>query len=287
MKIVFAQFKKDMRCQRTPLILWVICLASGLVPFLLTKGLEHTLGSQFDAHQLSDTQKVVGVMSYIAILMACTTAAGFGFFLLAPILVTRVVHDDPLMGTTAFWQTRPIPRPQLMLAKALFIGVLLTPLLVGMAAGGGQVGQDKFWPAMTAWIAAVAALAAITPGMGAWFGYGAAFLFGKLIFSAIINALWNNYHGPSALFSDETLRPLISTGKLLHLNASDFFHLCYLVGFCGVFVHQYLTLRTRRSLLLFIAVLVTVGVLQMISGPGADSSPGAVIQFNSNVQTTH
>ncbi len=286
MKIVLAQLKKDMRCQRTTLILWVICLALGVVPFLLTKGLEHTLGSDFDAHQLSDTQKVVGVMSYIAILMACTTAAGFGFFLLLPILVTRVVHDDPLMGTTAFWQTRPIPRPRLMLAKVLFIGVLLTPLLVGMANGGGQVGQDKFWPAMTAWIAAVAALAAITPGTGAWFGYGAAFLFGKLIFSGIINALWNHYHGPSPLLSEEALQPLISTGKFLHLNASDLFHLCYLVGFCGVFIHQYLTLRTRRSLLLFIAVLLMVALLQMFSGPAAGGS-GPVIEFNSNVRTTH
>jgi hypothetical protein len=286
MKIALAQLKKDIRCQRTPLILWIICLVLGLVPLAIT-WVVNKPGTESALLNLSDTQKVVGIMSYVAILMGCITAAGFGMFLLLPILVTRVVHDDPLMGTSAFWRTRPIPRPQLMLAKALFIGVLLSPLLVGMSTGGGQVGQDRFWPAMTAWIAAVAALAAITPGMGAWFGYGAAFLFGKLIFSGIIDALWNHYHGPEALFSDEALHPLIATGKFLHLNASDFFHLCYLAGFVGVFIHQYLTLRTRRSLLLFIAVLVTVGVLQMISGPGADSSPGAVIQFNSNVQTTH
>jgi hypothetical protein len=227
---------------------------------------------------------IVGVLSYIAILMACITAAGFGMFLLLPIIVTRVVHDDPLMGTTAFWQTRPIPRPQLMLAKVVFIAVLIMPLLIGMA-NGAKSDQGQFWLAMTAWIAAVAAVAAITPSTAAWFGYGAAFLFGKLIFSAIINAVWNHYHGPSPLFSDDAIQPLISTGKFLHLSTSDFFNLCYLVGFAAVFVHQYLTLRTRRSLLLFILVLVAVAGLQMINGPSPDSS-GPVIQFNSNIHTS-
>jgi hypothetical protein len=284
MKIVLAQLKKDIRCQRTALILWVICLVLGLVPFLLTKGLEHTLGSDFDAHHLSDTQKVVGIMSYVAIFMACTTAAGFGMFLLMPILITRVVHDDPLMGTTSFWQTRPIPRPQLMLAKALFIGVLLIPLLaVSVQSGSG--GNAQFWPGILALIAALAAIAAITPSTGAWFGYSAAFLFGKLVFSAIINALWNHYHGPTPLFSAETLHPLAETGKLLHLDGSDFFSLCYLVGFVGVFIHQYLTLRTRRSLLLFIAVLLAVALAQMFSGPAAGDSH-SVIEFHSNVRTT-
>lgn len=284
MKIVLAQLKKDLRCQRTPLILWIVCLVLGAVPYLLVSVLEHAHLNDPDKLHLSQTQMVVGLMSYVAIFMACITAAGFGMVLLLPILITRVVHDDPLMGTTAFWQTRPIPRPHLMLAKALFIGVLITPLLVAMSANG-KVGQDQFWPAMAGWIAAVAALAAITPGTGAWFGYGAALLFGKLIFSAIINAVWKHYHGPDALFSDETLSPLIATGKLLHLGTSDFFHLFYLAGFSAVFVHQYLTLRTKRSLALFIAVLIAVGVLQMICGPSDDNS-GSVIQFNSTFHKT-
>ncbi|HSI13528.1 MAG TPA: hypothetical protein VK961_15900 [Chthoniobacter sp.] len=283
MKIVLAQLVKDIRCQRTPLILWIVCLGLAVVPYALTVALKHADQSGLNPSHLSETQVLVGVVSYIAILMACITAAGFGMVLLLPIIVTRVVHDDPLMGTTAFWQTRPIPRPQLMLAKALFIGVLITPLMVAMS-NGGKIGDDKFWPAIAGFIAAVAAVAAVTPGTTAWFGYAAALLFGKLIFSGIIDALWSHYHGPGALFSDDALHPLIETGQFLHLNGADFLHLCYFVGFSLVFVHQYLTLRTRRSLLLFILTLGTVGVLQMISGPTPGDSH-AVIQFNSSSST--
>lgn len=284
MNIVLAQLKKDARCQRRPLILWVICLALGALPYAIAATLSHSHGKNLDILHLSDAQKIVGVVSMIAIFMMCVTAAMFGMFLLLPILVTRVVHEDPLMGTTAFWQTRPIPRPKLLLAKALFIGVLLVPLMLALA-NGGKVDQDQFWPAMMAWIAAVAAIAAITPGTAAWFGYGLSFLFGKLVFSGIINQLWSHYHGPSPLFPDETLSPLIAAGRFLHFNASDFFHLCYLVGFSAVFIHQYLTLRTKRSLALFIATLVAVGVLQMLAGPSTDNS-NSVIRIDSSTSQT-
>jgi len=280
MKIVFAQLKKDMRCQRGALILWVICLVLGALPYLAATALGHSMEKSLDMLNLSEGQRLAGAVSMVAIFITCVMAAMFGMFLLLPILVTQVVHEDPLMGTTAFWQTRPIPRSKMLLAKALFIGVLLLPLMLAMAKGG-KIGDDQFWPAMAAWIAAVAALASITPGTGAWFGYGLAFLFGKQIFSGTINQIWNHYHGPSALFSDETLRPLIAVGSLLHFNASDFYHLCYLLGFAVVFIHQYLTLRTKRSLALFIAVLAAVGVLQMSAGPSPDNS-NSVIRINSS-----
>jgi hypothetical protein len=284
MNIVIAQLKKDIRCQRGTLILWVVCLLLGGLPYAIGTVLKHGHGKPLESLNLTDSQMFVGAISFVAISMMCIMAAGFGMFLLLPILVTRIVHEDPLMGTTAFWQTRPIPRPKLLLAKALFICVLLLPLMLAMARGG-KIGEDQFWPAMAGWIAAVAAIASITPGTAAWFGYGLSFLFGKLVFSGIINRLWEHYHGSSQLFSEETLSPLIAAGKFLHLNASDFFHLCYLAGFAIVFIHQYLTLRRKRSLALFIVTLVIVGVLQMVAGPSAaDTDP--VIRINSSSSST-
>jgi hypothetical protein len=279
MNIILAQLKKDVRCQRRPLILWAICLLLGGVPYAIAAALSHAQGKSLDLLQLSETQKIAAAISYVAIILGCIMAAGFGMFLLLPILVTRAVHEDPLMGTTAFWRTRPIPRRQFLLAKALFIAILLLPLLLAMAYGAKVEG--KFWLGMTAWIAAVAAVASITPGASAWFGYGLSFLFGKLVFSGIINALWNHYHGPEAFFSDETLRSLASAGEHLHLNTSDFFHVCYLAGFAAVFIHQYLTLRTKRSVAIFIAVLVAVALLQMLAGPAAGGS-GPVIQVQTH-----
>ena len=284
MKIVLAQLKKDMRCQRGALILWVICLVLGALPYIGTTILNHSMEKSLDVLNLSEGQKLAGAVSMVAIFITCVMAALFGMFLLMPILVTQVVHEDPLMGTTAFWRTRPIPRSKLLLAKALFIGVLLLPLMAAMARGG-KIGDDQFWPAMAAWIAAVAALASITPSTGAWFGYGLAFFFGKQIYSGIINQIWSHYHGPSPFFTDETLRPLATLGSFLHFNASDFYHLCYLVGFAVVFIHQYLTLRTKRSVALFIAVLAAVGVLQMLAGPSPDNS-NSVIRINSSSSQT-
>jgi hypothetical protein len=55
--------------------------------------------------------------------------------------------------------------------------------------------------------------------------------------------------------------------QVLHLNAPDFFHLCYFAGFSVVFIHQYLTLQTRRSLAILIAIIVVASLLHVLVGP--------------------
>jgi hypothetical protein len=208
--------------------------------------------------------------------MACLMVAAFGMFLLVPILVIRVVHEDILMGTTAFWLTRPVPRPQLLFAKVLYISILLLPLvLFGHAA---RVGDDHFWLAEMAWIAAVAALASMTPGVQAFLGRGLALLFGKIVFSAIIDRLWNNYHRPDSTFLDGPMQWFSSVG----LTTGDVVHVFYLAGFSAVLVHQYLTLRKGRSLAIFIATLVIVALLQMMTNPAHDGSGGQTFEFKSS-----
>ena len=57
------------------------------------------------------------------------------------LLVSRVVHEDPLPGTTQDWLTRPIPRAQLMIAKLITVKlggvapILVADLVMGFAAG--------------------------------------------------------------------------------------------------------------------------------------------------------
>jgi hypothetical protein len=281
MNIVLAQLKKDAQCQRSPLILWVICLVLGLIPFAILAVLSHYHNSQLQFANLSDMQKITGVLSFVAIFTLCMLAAGFGMFLLLPVLVIRIVHEDTLIGTTAFWLTRPVPRQKLLLAKALFIAVLLLPLVLA-GENSAHGGEGHFWPGETAWIAALAALAAITPGVQGLLGYGLALLFGKIIFSGIIDRLWNHYHGTDSVFSDGVLHFFSSTGHLFHLNAADFIHLCYLAGFAAVFIHQYLTLRTRKSLAIFVTTLVAVALLQMLAPPQPDTSTGPSLQINTS-----
>jgi len=243
MNIVLAQFKKDIQCQRQSLILWGICLALGVIPIAIIATLSRLQHTHLEHYSFSDTQKIVGVLSFVAVFTMCMFLAGFGMFLLLPVLVIRIVHEDTLMGTTAFWLTRPIPRLELLLAKILFIAVLLLPLI--LAAGYDvRVGEGQFWPAEIAWIAAVAALASITPGVQGLLGCGAALLFGKIVFSGIIDMLWRHYHGADSVFSDGMIQQFSSAGRILHLSTSDIFHLCYLVHrFIKTFTDQ----TARRS----------------------------------------
>jgi hypothetical protein len=50
----------------------------------------------------------------------------------AALIVSLVIHEDPLVDARAFWLTRPIPRGQLFLAK--LIGIALTILAPALAA---------------------------------------------------------------------------------------------------------------------------------------------------------
>jgi hypothetical protein len=173
----------------------------------------------------------------------------------------------------------------MLLAKTLIIAVLLLPVIFGMQINMGE-GGGQFWLAEIAWISAVAALASITPGVQAFLGYGAALLFGKVIASGIINQLWSRYFNADSAFSQWMSEHLSSAGQMLHLTTGDFFHLSYLFGFSAVFIHQYLTLRTRKSLWIFIATLVVVALLQMLASPFADSSSSAVFHIETHSSHT-
>lgn len=56
--------------------------------------------------------------------------------LLTALIVVRLVQDEPLVGLTAFWLTRPYDRGALMRAKLLFaiVVLVLLPLLADLAA---------------------------------------------------------------------------------------------------------------------------------------------------------
>jgi hypothetical protein len=261
MNIVLAQLKKDIQCQRRPLILWGICLGTGLIPLMFLNVFTH-----FHAPDISNAKVMMGILSLGGLALACVLAAGFGLFLLVPVLVIRIVHEDVLMGTTAFWLTRPIPRKKLLAAKALLIAVLPLPLVL-LGGTDARFGTSHFWTAEFAWVAAFAAISSITSGVREFLTYGLALLFGKAVFAGILDKVWSRFHGSSSVFSNGAPHPFSVVAQVLHLNAPDFFHLCYFAGFSVVFIHQYLTLQTRRSLAILIAIIVVASLLHVLVGP--------------------
>jgi len=261
MNIILAQLKKDLQCQRRPLILWGLCLGLALIPFTLLNMFTH-----FHPANIADAHAMLGILSIVGLAMSCLFAAGFGLFLLVPLLVVRIVHEDPLMGTTAFWLTRPVPREKLLAAKTLLIAMLPLPLLLASGTGA-RFNTGHFWASELAWIAACAGIASLTLGLLEFIGWGLGLLFGKAVFAGILEKLWLNFHGEGSFLSAGTADQLSTIAQTLHLNATDFFHLCYFAGFSLVFVHQYLTLQRRRSLAILIVTIVVVSLVQTALGP--------------------
>lgn len=58
-----------------------------------------------------------------------------GLYLIIMVIVVRLIQEDSLVGTSAFWMTRPISRKSLLLAKGLFVFLflVLVPVAVDFA----------------------------------------------------------------------------------------------------------------------------------------------------------
>jgi hypothetical protein len=266
--IILAQLRKDIQCQRGLLIAWAICAGTSVLPaafIYLFPLLNHF------PHANAGTV-MVGVLTVGGIAMASAFSVGFGMLLLLPLLVIRIVHEDVLMGTTAFWLTRPLPREKLLGAKALLISALLVPLILLAGIMNASLGAGHFWIAELAWIAAFAAIASITSGARDFMIYAVALLFGKGVFAGILEKLWSYLHGGNISLVYGGIRQLPTFAREFHLTASDFYHLAYFGGFTAVFIHQYLTIKTKNSVAILIAVIVVVSLLQMLGGMPANSS---------------
>jgi len=99
LKTVVKVFEKDLRILKIPICFWLCLLVFNFI--------------------LQDTSsgRKVGVEEALGVLLAYV----FGF-----VLTGAVVGQDPLVGTKAFWKTKPISGWELLAAKALFVGLLIT-----------------------------------------------------------------------------------------------------------------------------------------------------------------
>jgi hypothetical protein len=157
-------------------------------------------------------------------------------------ITVRLIHEDSLVGTSAFWLTRPISRKSLLLAKGLYILLFLVIipfsinfiLLLHFGIKPSQVIPFSFTILVIQLtvICVFASLAAVTPN---WPSFIAAAL-GAVIWQFVANDWLVIRNRPNEWISDTMLFGLL----LLCLTFS-------------IVVHQYLTRKTLRSSVLLIS----------------------------------
>jgi len=212
----------DLRALRTPLAVWMLVLAAEAALLVAGPG---RLGI------LTVTSGLAYSWGILVIRLALTA-----------ILVALVVQRDPLVGTTAFWRTRPIPRPGLLASKIVTV-CLLVVLIPWLVMFGVLVGLGVPVPAAArgastvaaeqAFVAVLAlAAAALTASLAHFVIAGFAGLTLVLIFLAVLRAI--AFRGGWVVE--------VAVGW-----ASGVFAATAAAGAVAAAVHQFLTLRTGRS----------------------------------------
>jgi len=186
--------------------------------------------------------------------------------LLLVVIVPFVVQDEPLVGTIAFWLTRPISRGTLLLAKTLYaMAVLVLPALlvemIVLAANGFTphdlalaapeilLGQIKL-------IVIVAVIAALTPTFGKYAIVGASGLIAWWV--AVLALQWARmYLHPDRIFEQ-------AMNGSLEKSTSVAVGLMAILVCAAVVAHQYLSGRTFRSYIAGSAGVVAILAVQSL-----------------------
>jgi len=246
MSLVWHQIKKDSWRLRWLLVLWAVLVVvqSGLL-------VASALVAQGWAVHL--------VYKLVAMVLPLLQ------FLLLVLIVPLLVHEEPLVGTTAAWFTRPLSRGTLLASKAAFVFVVLVlaPLaaeLVALRANDAnarELGLAAAEIALTQWgvVAALAALAALTPNFARFMTWGA-FVWTVQTLAASAMMVRVMLGGTDDLLEWAAQPVAFRTSMLVSLGSA-------VVAGTAVVVHQYLTRRTRRSVVFAICGLVASLVLSV------------------------
>ncbi len=178
--------------------------------------------------------------------------------LVLAILVPQLVHEDALVGSTAFWLTLPVSRLSLLLAKTAALGlVVLIPVAVntaalspfGLSVGGLGLAALGTLAHQCSFVLPIAAVAALTPNFR-WYGAAAAGLAVGIGVVLVVTAsgIGGSIAGPFNDIALSNTRALIDESLLL-------------MGGGLIFAHQYLTRRTRRSLAMAACVAGTYALV--------------------------
>lgn len=243
MNIPLHIFKKDLRHTRILIGLW---LAMVLVQFSLV-----AIGVN------PSDQVMQAVYAAISFLMPLLTA------LLVIVIIPLVVHGEPLVGTTAFWLTRPIERHTLLCAKTFYalalVSVPLVVELVVLAVNGATLRQlalafPEILMGSLSLVLAVAVLAALTPNFGMFAIAGAILIVSMTIISVSVSL------GQLFLHPERMMRAAQDFSLMKSRATMGSVAMILLAG--TVIVHQFLTRRTLRTIAGASVALVIVVLTQ-------------------------
>ena len=239
--------KKDIRRSRVPLAMWALLIIAQSV--LAASGMNPA-----DRAMQAGLQIIAALVPIFQILLLV-------------VIIPHVIHEEPLVGTTAFWFTRPISPAQLLKSKALFASLILVlvPLLTELIvfAANGVTARDIALAApeivmnQLALILTVAVLACITPNFGRFAVVGAGYLIGMML----ANMAWQ---WAKIFRSPETFLMGNGVSASLAQSRSVAGTLATILVAGGVVAHQYLTRRTARSVAA--AVIGTAAVMATQNG---------------------
>ncbi len=162
----------DVRRFRALLVVWLMVVAAS---------------AALDAiwPQLASDPRTRQLVGTIGNLLALTEV------LVSAVLIAQVVHAHALVGTTAFWMTRPMPAGTLLGAKLVLLGAIMiaAPVVAGIlvmaiyrvpAADifGVSIQTAQLW---ALWIVALVTAAALTPNLAKY-----ALLIGSALVAALV-----------------------------------------------------------------------------------------------------
>ncbi|HEY0864878.1 MAG TPA: hypothetical protein VGD97_12300 [Lacunisphaera sp.] len=236
MNLTWHIVKKDLRALKWPLLLWIALIIAKLGVGVVLLNADGTEGLDW-FNKMSGLAQVLSAFEFVSF-----------------VLTAAIIQQDLLVGTTAFWMTRPISGARLLRAKLIGIGLvfIVAPVLVTLPWWlGCHYGISEIGWAVTETVAAqaIAVLlgllwSVVTDGFARFLMWTLVTLFATPMLTAII-AYYASRHLGS--FQPE----LVSTRFLLVLLLS-------IGGIFVVVVHQFLTRNIGRS----IAIIAgTVGLI--------------------------
>lgn len=150
--------RKDVRRLRWVLALWVAVLAARV------------------ALSLNGAAAAGDPLGAGLFLQELSGAIGMVELLLTALIVARLVHEEPLVGFTAFWLTRPYDIGNLVRAKFLFAVAVLVALplaadlatmwLLGSGAPALVSGSSTAAVGYASWMLSLMVIATLTPSLG-------------------------------------------------------------------------------------------------------------------------
>jgi len=242
MNLVWHIVKKDLRALRWPLVVWAALIAAKLMMGLLLL----TSTSPNDQHLFQ-------TLDALAKLLAA-------FECLGVVLVAALVQEDLLVGTTAFWTTRPISGGRLLAAKLLGLGVIFGVIPVLVTVPWWLACQLDLGTMCMAALETLAlqllvvilglACAVVTDGLGRFFLWLLAFLAAIPLAGATVAVILQRMNAvvPADL---GTTRVVLGVGVLM-------------LTIAGVVGHQYLTRRTWRSIGMIVGGIAVVMLIELL-----------------------